>query len=296
MMEMAFPALENRVDAKWAPLMLRPFLDSPERLVIGVAAVSRDEFYLAKANDLIRLECLLGHRAPEIIEVARLGLKSLEKQLGTFGPEIIDEFRSPATGISIGAFKEAVGPSLEEIGAFWLAATSSLHQSQGREVFVLDQPLRAAAVALRPPPPAAEVVRQVLNARPILATNFRPHFVRGKRLPAHQNDVDYKSDVLVANIDAIAPNFTAPTVTRIVKRMWDLEIDRGINDNVVEDSHEMLVEIPTNDELTRVNAERLAETVRQLTWQADQRMIRFRPMKSTNEISNRILEAEALAA
>lgn len=292
-MEMKFPTLRTRVDAAWLPLLLRPIVDAPERLVIGVAAVSDAGFHLERANDLVRLECLLGVRAPEIIEVARLGLKSFEKQLAQLGPRIADDFRPPVSGIILGEPNKTAGISLEEISSFWLSATSSLHQSRKRmDDFALMVPAQMA-VADRPPPPAAEIVRQVLRARPVLAANFRPHFIRGRRVPAHKNDVDYKSDAMVANIDFIAPNFTAPTVTRIVKRMWDLEIDRGLNDNAPEDAHEMLVEVPHRDEMTIAETEKLSETVQQLTWQADQRRIRFRPLASAEAISQRILEAEA---
>ncbi|MFC5390428.1 hypothetical protein ACFPH9_13625 [Brevundimonas bullata] len=276
------------------PLLLRPFADSPERLVLGIAAVSKDDFHLECANSLERLECLLAGKASEVIEVARLALRSFEKQLAEHGLLIGREFRAPVSGVMIGNPQDAAGISLVEICEFWLAATSSLHDNNRREIFSSDQNVALYNKTTESKKaPAAEVIRKVLAEKPSLISNFRPHFIRAKRLPAHQNDVDYKSESIVANIDFMAPNFRAQTVNRIVKRMWDLEIDRGSNDNAPSDSHEMLVEVPQRDEMSRRDADRLNETVEQLTWQADQRRIRFRPLHSTEEISARILQAEA---
>lgn len=293
-MEMKFPSLRQRVDAQWMPLLLRPFADSPERLVLGIAAVSKDDFHLERANALERLECLLGTKASEVIEVARLALRSFEKQLAEHGPLIGREFRAPVSGVMIGNPQDAAGISLVEICEFWLAATSSLHDNNRRDIFSFDQNVALVARAQESKRlPVAEVIRNVLAERPSLIGNFRPHFIKAKRLPAHQNDVDYKSQSIVANIDFMAPNFRAQTVNRIIKRMWDLEIDRGGNDNYPSNSHEMLVEIPQKDEMSHNESDRLNETIEQLTWQADQRRIRFRPLHSTEEISARILQAEA---
>jgi len=297
-----FPKLRASERHQWAPILMRPLIDSPEQLVIGVVAIGENSYHLECANQIKRLECLFSDRSIEIIRSARLGLKSMERQLAERKVGAIRDFRAPASSIHLGEIREDVGASAQEVARFWISAISTLHQGeQHREIVTLD-----AGTALEPmgrgvlvePRPTALVVEAVIGVAPDLSKNFREHFLQGRRPTGIENVIDYSSDIIVANIDFIPPNFRAPSVNRVVKRMWDLEIDRSRNPELPPDRHEMLVKIPDRDEfeLSREKVEKIHDTVQKLTWQADQRDIRFRHFTSPEEIGGRILEAEGLAA
>lgn len=92
LLETDFPTNAGFVRAKWAPLLLRPILGSPEQLVIGVAAVNEAGFYLERANSFARLTCLFSQEANTAILAAQAALDAFEADLSSRSLAAIMEY------------------------------------------------------------------------------------------------------------------------------------------------------------------------------------------------------------
>lgn len=297
----SFPDLQTKVQGKWAPILLRPLLDSPEQLVIGVVAEARGSLHLEPANELDRLACLYERRARELIFASKVCLNSVREQLLAHETSL-DELRAPASGVEIGPTQDAVGQSAAHIAQFWMQSLSSLYRVRDARALILAPTREVADLAPKSTPAdlvPSEVLAHVIRRNPLLRANFSPDIALGRRRRSSSVQVliDYRSPRLTANFDVLPAKARMPAMHRIVKRMWDLEIERDRNRISHPDHYEMLVEYPALElkTISQPISARVTEMLRDLESQADERQIRLRPFPNTREMGNHILETEGFS-
>ena len=301
-LERQFPSPVHLERAKWAPVLLRPILGSPEQFVIGVAALNERGFHVERANQLNRLECFYGSAASSAILAATIALDDVEDWLA--GSPSLDEYLPALSGEEVGDVREGEGHSLREIAASWMGALSSLYLPPApvalHGVSLIDEAddiLDARVERARDRLPEM-VMEHLSQAFPSLIRYFSNEVreVKGRRTNASHILIDYSGAKLVANFGTLRPSQYAASVDRIKLRMWDLAIDRDkAKGTLVPRVHEMLVQYPAaNDpQITEKQSERISDALSILEEQADQEEIRFHPLQSVKQIAEHLIEKEA---
>jgi len=206
LLEIDFPSNDGFVRAKWAPLLLRPILGSPEQLVIGVAAVNEEGFYLERANDFARLTCLFSGEADLAILAAQAALDALEADLSHRSISAILEYQPVFSGVVLGEVSEAEGQSLNSIATSWMSSLSSLYSSHP-DIDLVSNAFVPAEVpeVVRPPRDRlpALVLDYVVNRRPGLDKFFseeiREQYVR-RRANASAVYIDFAGSKVVVKL------------------------------------------------------------------------------------------------
>jgi hypothetical protein len=301
LLETDFPTNVGFMRAKWAPLLLRPILGSPEQFVIGVAAVNDEGFYLERANSFARLTCLFSGEASSAILVAQAALDALEVDLSSRALAAIAEYHPIFSGVAVGVLSEAEGQSLRGIASSWMAALSSIY-SPNQEITLVSESLVASEtleVARPRDRLPALVLDYVKSKRPGLDRFFseeiREQHVR-RRANASAVYIDFAGSKLVANFGTLSANQHAASVDRIKRRLWDLKVDRdNEKGGLATRDHEMIVQYPskTDPQFSERQFDRISEALVSLEQQADQEEIRFRPMNTIDQIGEHLLTKEA---
>lgn len=300
----SFPQTSQLVRAKWAPIMLRPILGSPEQLVIGVAAINSSDFHLERANCLEKLQCLFSDAAGTAIIAAETALDALSISLATDGYEAISDYEPLFSGVVIGELREAEGKSLAQIASTWMATLSSVYKPQSQELTKLVQiqesvPTETDRATDRLPGLVLEYVSQ---RRPGLGKFFdaeiQEQSKRRRRTNVHGVIIDFAGSRVVANFGTLSVSGYANSVDRIKRRLWDLKIDRDTEKGTLANrSHEMIIQHPLKDDpqVTEKQYNRIEEALQALEEQADQEEIRLRPLNTVPQIGEHILHLEAAA-
>lgn len=301
LLEADFPTNAGFMRAKWAPLLLRPILGSPEQLVIGVAAVNEDAFHLERANSFSRLTCLFSEDASSAILAAQAALDALEADLSSRALAAIAEYRPVFSGVAVGELSEAEGQSLRSIASSWMAALSSIY-TESPEITLASDALVAsdfAEVARPRDRLPALVLDYVTSKRPGLdkffSAEIREQHAR-RRANASAVYIDFAGSKIVANFGTLSANQHAASVDRIKRWLWDLKVDRdNEKDGLANREHEMIVQHPskTDPQFSERQLDRISEALASLEQQADQEEIRFRPMNTIDQIGEHLLAKEA---
>jgi hypothetical protein len=301
LLEADFPTSAGFMRAKWAPLLLRPILGSPEQFVIGVAAADEKGFYLERANSFARLTCLFSGEASSAILAAQTALDAFEVDLSTRGLAAIAAYRPIFSGVAIGELSEAEGQSLRAIASSWMAALSSIYSPNADLALVSD------ALVVSDFPEVARprdrlpslVLDYVTSKRPSLDKFFseeiREQHVR-RRANASAVYIDFAGSKIVANFGTLSANQHVTSVDRIKRRLWDLKVDRdNEKSGLARREHEMIVQHPskTDPQFSERQFDRMSEALVSLEQQADQEEIRFRPMNTIDQIGEHLLAKEA---
>lgn len=294
-----FPSSETFVRAKWAPILLRPILGSPEQIVVGVAAVNESGFYLERASEWFRLECLFGNEASVAILAANAGLDALTADLAARSVQALSDYRSVFSGIGIGELRDAEGESLHAIAKSWLSSLSSLSPREA------PASARAKAAAADGPSVSPQrdrlplLVLEYMKAKRPDADKFFSREIREQKSDSSNASavkIDYSGSKIVANFGALLVNQHKRSVLRITKGLWDLKVDRDSEkQGWTKRDHEMLIQHPPlNDpQFTPKQLDTMGEALSQLEKQADQEEIRLRSMHSVPEIGEHLLHREA---
>jgi hypothetical protein len=301
LIENDFPKTEGFVRAKWAPLLLRPILGSPEQIVIGVAAVGESGFHLERANSFERLTCLFSGEAASAILAAEAGLSAWEADLSTRALDAIADYHPIFSGVAVGELREADGVSLESIASSWMAAMSSIYSLPiGKlESLSAEVPVDLTEVARPRDRLPALVLDYVISKRPGLDKFFseeiRQQFVR-RRTNASAVYIDFAGSKIVANFGTLSAQQHVTSVDRIKRRLWDLKVDRdNEKGGIARRDHEMIVQHPakTDPQYSEKQLDRMNEALALLEKQADQEEIRFRPLNTIGQIGEHLLLQEA---
>lgn len=301
LLETDFPTTAGFVRAKWAPLLLRPILGSPEQLVIGVAAVNDAGFYLERANSFSRLSCLFAGQAEATIAAAHTALDAFDIELSSRALKALYEYQPIFSGMAIGEIGDAEGSSLKSIAVSWMTSLSSLYSASGESVLG-ESPLLVGDVTdtgrARDRLPSL-VLHYVRDRRPGLdgffSEEIREEHVR-RRANASAVYIDFAGSRVVANFGTLSATHHVASVDRIKRRLWDLKVDRdNERGGLLQRDHEMIVQHPakSDPQFSEKQLNRMEEALAALEQQADQEEIRFRPMNTIDQIGDHLLAKEA---
>jgi hypothetical protein len=301
-----FPSMDGGIRAFWAPVLLTPINGSYERLVVGVAAVSGQDFHLECANALDRLRCFYGDSAAGVLSAIKLASKCLETDLSHRYVEAIKAPDQTVSNVQVGECREAEGLSLMAISQSWMMALSSLYvKPLALEHFVKMDALELAA---------STDARQGGDRLPYLVCNFvtttnprfadffshdvkeeRPRRVRGS---SHKVAIDFSGSRIVANFGTLRAGSLTESVYRVKRRLWDLKVERDReSDSAFMRTHELIIQRPSSDDpqVTERQQSSISEALEELVSQADQEQLRLRPMGSVAEIGQHLLKVELAA-
>jgi len=292
-----FPAITNTVVGRWAPVLLAPILDSPERLVVGVAAADEHGFHIEQANALTRLRCLFGKSAETAIFAAEVALEELRSALAQEGLAALREQSLVFTGVTLGEVRSGEGASLKQIARTWMSALSSLYDAEPEMVAVEDlanAPMEAPVLGGDRLP--ILVLEDVSLRQPMLAPFFSEEIRnrRQRRSRPAAIGIDYSSPTLVANFATLAPSTQAQSVDRIKRKLFDLVIRRDEHKGMLlPPTHEMIVYSPGMLELLGNEKQRegLDEAHDLLGEQSRREEITFLPVTFVPAIGDRLVQS-----
>jgi hypothetical protein len=296
-----FPNPRKLVRAKWATILFRPILGSPEQFVIAVAVVGSDGIHLERANTFHRLNCLFKNSSKMTEISVQAALDAVEDDLLGRSFEALGSHEALLSGISIGPIQDGEGPSLEQIGSTWMSAISSLYERPlGHVVQVANASLSASVDAAMERLPSL-ILSYVIKQRPGLGAFFNAdiRLNRQRRKNAHGVLIDFSGSRLVANFGVLSPSSDVNSVGKIKTRLWDLRVDRGAERAAfARRSHEMIIQRPRENDpqMTEKQVLRMREALLSLEEQADQQEIRLRALHSVEEIGQHILLMEAASS
>jgi hypothetical protein len=296
-----FPSTENLARAKWAPILLSPIMGSPERFVIGVAAVGEQGFHIEQANALRRFECLYGKAAETAVFAAEVALDELKSDLAKRGKFALIEPSVSFSGVEVGPVADGEAPSVEAIACAWMASLSSLYN-----------PNETLALMAGPADEIASAERaQYRDRLPSLVLEYvsgrRPEFVkffnedirdqrrRRRRAKIHGVIIDFAGSHLVANLGTLIVGNPAASVDKIKRQILDLIVNRDREQGTIDTRlHEMIIHHPSRNDpqVTERQYSFVEETVSDLSDQASRENVGFRAMVNVPEIGDHLLNIE----
>ncbi|WP_141243871.1 hypothetical protein [Sphingomonas lenta] len=298
-----FPSRAKNLRAHWAPILFSPRPDSPERIVVGVVAVSATGHHLAEANAWRRLHCLFEADAETAQLAIQVAFERMRETLAKVGVEGLTQFRPPFTGISLGEARIGEARSERELAEAWLANTSSL--------FDADLAARAAASASQDADESVKPVKgdrlpilvreYVEHRRPGLAQAFSPEFQavgRKVRTPAQKVRIAFSGSVLVANFATLPARPSKVKIEHVKSLIWDLEQGRARDHYGAQRRFEMIVQHQSRDDpqITARQYETVLEVLDELGEQARLRDLAMRPYTAVPQIGDHLIEFERRAA
>ncbi|GBQ24263.1 hypothetical protein AA0472_1362 [Acetobacter estunensis NRIC 0472] len=292
----AFPSLEGMIEANWAPIVLDPTNEGYERLVVGFAAISKDDFLVKKINSVYKLNCLYGENAKSILNFIDLFIDCLINDIAERKIEALSRPSSIVSNIFLGNLRQAAGRNLDEIYKNWARMICSFYEEDDKHKIVYSETSRETKEKDRL---AKLIVKYVASKKESLVSCFREDLrISGKRaVPARNGSVqiDFSGVNLTANLGTL--NFSSvPTSTRQIKfQMWDLLIDRDNNKNsLFNKKHEMLVFRPANDDpqMSEKQADRVNDAILELEIQAKKEELHLRPFDRISEMGNWLVNSE----
>ncbi len=293
-----FPHLNKPVRAMWAPVFMSPIMGSPERLVIGVVAVSDSDFHIERANALARFQCLYGDAAETAVFAAELALDELEADCARRGVEALTSPHPGFSGVCIGSVSEGEAPSLGDIARTWMTSLSSLYDA--KDFLAHEEAAASVERKMTSEQLPTLVFDYVKRRRPGLEGFFnediREQRKRRRRSKIHDVIIDFSGSHLVANFGTLMASNRASSVDRIKRRMWDLKVNRDTERGpIAARAHEMIVQHPAADDpqVSERQYNAITEAISDLSEQAKKEEIGFNPMTNIAQIGDHILEAEA---
>lgn len=296
-----FPSIDGTTSCRWAPVLLSPILDSPERLVIGVVAANDSGFHLERANALARLRCLFGKAAETAVFAAEVALDELVESLAQRGVEAVQERALVFSGVILGSVRVGEGNSLSAIARTWMGALSSLYE-------IRNEPIEAVLVAEEADDGTVRgsdrlpilVLEDVIAKNPAYGRYFSEEIQarRQRRSKVADIGIDFSSPDLVANFATLGPTAQAKSVDRIKRKLFDLIVKRDAEQSsFLPRSHEMIVYSPgiADPLVSEKQREMLDEVHDELGEQSKREEIGFLPVTGVPQITQRIFQIPAHA-
>jgi hypothetical protein len=304
-----FPSRAAYVKAEWAPLMFAPNPDTPERLVIGVAAVNERGFYVAPAESAKRLTCLYGAAAVTALLVQDSSISLLREDLAGRGRDALWHPHVPFSGVSVGSVREGEAQSLQELAEQWLRSISSVHEAPTAGRVEAEEAVESAVSAIRTQTDNDRlpvlVYREIEETAPPLGAYFsseiRLRAKKGLRTKPQNVFIGFAGSRVVANFATLRPTTRPrPAIDHIKRLMWDLARHRDTEVGLIstQRSHEMIVfHRDENDpEIDEKRAEDIKEMLGDLREQGSKEDILVQPRSSVGSIADHIRIAEMTAA
>ncbi|KAB2700309.1 hypothetical protein NJB95_20505 [Brucella intermedia] len=296
-----FPGISQLISAKRAPIIFRPFIGSPEQLVVGVVTYCANGMHIERANRLERLSCLFGEEIAGAVLAIEVALDQISEtaEVDLLSMELIAD--SSVSAVSIGTSHGCQGKDLKQMAVAWLSAMSALYvaidDTDAGNYSSLGKVVRLEVENSKERLPGL-ILEYVSTKRPSIRNAFSDEIRDGKlrrRTGAH-GIIDFSGNKIVANFGTLNAQNHASSIDRIKRRMWDLKVDRDSEKGAfLKRNHEMLVQHPpANDpQLSQKQVDKIHDSIAELERQADQEEIRLRPMHSVAEIGEHLITAEA---
>lgn len=292
-----FPSLVAPTAAKWAPVLFRPMLGSPEQYVVAVAAVDGSRFHIESANQWSRLECLFGRASGTLVVVAQAAIRALEQDLSARGPVALSEYREVAASIDLGEIRDGEASSVQEVARVWMRHLSSLYSAGAlTEAPAMDMIEHEELVGASERKSKEKLPDLVMEFTSASTPALRGFFATPKKKKdPYDIHIDYSGKRIVANFETLTTSGFATSVARIKHRMWDLKVSRDGPERTGKREHQMFVKHADKAELNNTQIEKIESAIYGLEQQADQEQIRLLPMTSVADISNRLVKTELAA-
>jgi hypothetical protein len=303
-----FPSRNALVRGTWAPILFAPNPDTPERLVLAVAAVSDAEFFIAAADASKRLACLYGPAAATALLAQQSAVKALREELAGSGKAALDRVEFAFSGLSVGKQREGEATSMQELATRWLVTIASLHDEKLRAPAEQDDFAENAVAAIEAQADNDRLPVLVYKALeeidPQLGSYFsaeiRSRARRAPRPAPHKVFIGFAGSNVVANFATLKPARTRVMVDHVKRLMWDLARFRDDEAARIsrERTYEMMVYRRGDDdpEYDPRKAAEVGEMVQDLEEQGAKDAIRVQSRTAVGQIADhlRLVERAAL--
>lgn len=296
-----FPQLRDGVRAQWAPVFFEPISGSYERFVVGIAAFNNQGFHLEWANKLDRLTCFYGANARGAISAIQIAGEYLHEDLAKRAGRAIGEPDPAVSGIVFGDTREAEGNSLEEIAQSWMAALSSLYQSDMTQASSSSELEEVAAETEgsgdRLPFLVCDYVKSKrVGFEKFFSADLRENKQRLAKKNSQEPVIDFSGSRLVANFGTLKASSLPRSFELVKLRLWDLNtVQVRDHNSMAARNYEMILQRPAKDDpqVSDKQYNRLEEALKELEAQADENKLRLRQLETYQQIGDHVLKTEA---
>lgn len=284
--------------ARWCPIYLEPMVGSGERLCVGVVAQDATRTLVRAVTGLERLACVYGaDELQPFLFATQVALATLEKKVTYEGIDSLQGWNGSVQGLVIGAARLGTGEDIEDIVHTGLMQCASLfHASEQAGVMRPEDENGFEEVTLRRL--ETLVKESVVSRRPDLKGYF------GVQIRASENArptrIGFVGRRLAANFALLVPGRLTTSVGHAKEKLWDLQLLRGsVNESLFPNLGGVQFELllhRVSDQDPQYSARALKQVsaaVLALEEEADKANLRCRPLHSTSEIANLLLEREA---
>jgi hypothetical protein len=298
-----FPGTQDLIKVKWAPIVLSPIIGSPERFVVGVAAVSEFGFHIEEANALNRLSCLYGNSAEPLCFAINIVIHELNQQLSENGAIALENKITSFSNISVGTTLDGESRSVRDLAFTWMASLSSLYRvnidNENSQNVIDFTPMKTDKSDNLP----VMVHNHVSEIDPNLSKNFsieiRKMLKRRSATRIASVSIDYDSSKYVANFATLSKSANAQNVDCTKRKLFDLVFKRNQTHDLFshDRKHELVVQAPAIDSLTLspIQRERIQSALEDLSEQSKIEGVEFISRPNIEQIGERIIETERAA-
>lgn len=286
---------------EWIPIYLDPLPGSGERLCIGIVAADGSGVRTLPVVRLEHLECAYGLSAQSIAWSAHLVMSEAKAVAENIGLEGLANALEGVEGLSVGDKRMGAGRDLDDLAVLALRQSSALMSIEPQEVLLATEYMAPE----RSSPIAKAVQRVVVGLRPALRENFSRHFSLSHfARPTVYGFVGQRMVANFASLGGASADTLSGQVDRAKARLWDLEqLQQGVLRDVfgapMSNRDFTLMACPPISP-ARVSSPRrpmsgglLREAIETLEREADKFDIRWRFLRTPQEIASVILEKEA---
>lgn len=299
-----FPSRSSLSRGIWAPVLFAPNPDTPERLVIAVAAIAENGFHVEAADANKKMACLYGPSAATALMVQHASITALREDLATRGQVALEQPQETFSGVSIGAIRVGEAESMEKLARRWLIAISSMHEASSRRSVDTDDSVTTMIEALQSQADNDKlpvlVFRAVEQTAPDLGNYFsadiRSRARKAVRPKPQKVFIGFAGNNVVANFATLKTSRPRQLVDHIKRLMWDLARHRDDEAGQIarQRSHEMIVFRRGEDdpEYDEKKGSELQEIISDLQEQGGKDEILVQSRSSVPSIADHILTVE----
>lgn len=300
---LSFPDSNALRAGRWCPIYFRPNFDTPERLVVGIAACVDGAWHVETASSLEKLRCLYGNEAEVVVELVSAAMRELAWNLKDAPDRSIKSVY--VSGITLGEPIVARGHNAKQLALRWLRQVSSLHdrrkegaldQAEPARVYKNNDVGRRIAKDRLP----VLVMEKILEQAPSFRSFFHEHVKKLEqnitaRITSHEAYVAFDGQHVAANFSTLRPGRHKTSVDVAKRLMWDLKQHREKENGLYKaHQHNIYLYHPSVDDptITEKQYENVMDVVGTLAHEGRNLDIEVYPHSDVTQISSALLEAE----
>ena len=287
-----FPTLPT-LEATWAPIYLEPIMHSGEKITIAVAGTACDgEWLVMPTISEAQLKCIYGQQGTSLFRIVELCMEDLSDYLRN--AEMLKEWDSPLSGVTLGNTRQALGDDLSSIIQLGMRQTASFSGN----LVAMEDALKQDGVSAfggRADNWTKSIQEKVIERAP----NLTPFFNRRLQLVqnARSTRFDYVGKKYVANFGKLIPTSErlSSLQTAAKAKLWDLE---QLRDTPILGEHscfELILWRPSFEDqaYSEKQFRDLRDAMLELSEEAKKRALATVPVHSASEASDHIFLREA---